>query len=188
MFCHYMLSSGGLVGRFCPMVQVASATHLSAGGSLSRLRFGRRIGSFGPQNGGQKARRQTRPLSLASPVPCLRGAVEFLLTGDQHKPCASFNQQARKNTTSVAHFGVQKWTRFGACLAPETGVKIKASNKVAFIGLHCSASSRMARVPKWTLSPKKGPPLWSFAHPQRTGQRCPCGSSVAPRCLAAGQN
>ena len=27
-----------------------------------------RIGSFGPQNGGQKARRQTRPLSLASPV------------------------------------------------------------------------------------------------------------------------
>ena len=39
MFCHYMLSSGGLVGRFCPMVQLASATHLSAGGSLSRLRF-----------------------------------------------------------------------------------------------------------------------------------------------------
>ena len=97
-----------------------------------------RIGSFGPQNGGRKARRQTRPLSLASPVPCLHGAVELLLTGDQHKPCASFNQQARKNTTSVAegkrktpqkiaskgakickkrhHFGVQKWTRFGVCL------------------------------------------------------------------------
>ena len=72
-------------------------------------------------------------------VPCLHGAVELLLTGDQHKPCASFNQQARKNTLSVAegkrktpqkiaskgakickkkkspHFGVQKWTRFGAC-------------------------------------------------------------------------
>ena len=96
-----------------------------------------RIGSFGPQNGGQKARRKTRPLSLASTVPCLRGAVELLLTGDQHKPCASFNQQACKNTTSVAegkrktpqkiaskgakickkchHFGVQKWTRFGVC-------------------------------------------------------------------------
>ena len=94
-----------------------------------------RIGSFGPQNGGQKARRKTRPLSLASTVPCLRGAVELLLTGDQHKPCASFNQQACKNTTSVAEgkrktpqkiaskggkickkcnrFGVQKWTRFG---------------------------------------------------------------------------
>ena len=113
MFCHYMLSSGGLVGRFCPMVQLASATHLSAGGSLSRLRFYTcsfqprskvppQDGSFGPQNGGQKARRQTRPLSLASPVPCLHGAVELLRTGDQHKPCASFNQQARKNTTSVA--------------------------------------------------------------------------------------
>ena len=95
-----------------------------------------RIGSFGHQNGGQKARRKTRPLSLASTVPCLRGAVELLLTGDQHKPCASFNQQACKNTTSVAEgkrktpqkiaskgakickkcprFGVQKWTRFGA--------------------------------------------------------------------------
>ena len=69
-------------------------------------------------------------------MPCLRGAVELLLTGDQHKPCASFNQQACKNTTSVAEgkrktpqkiaskgakickkchrFGVQKWTRFGA--------------------------------------------------------------------------
>ena len=41
MFCHYMLSSGGLVGRFCPMVQLASAIHLAAGGSLSRLRFER---------------------------------------------------------------------------------------------------------------------------------------------------
>ena len=61
-------------------------------------------------------------------VPCLHGAVELLLTGDQHKPCACFNQQACKNTTSVAEgkrktaqkiashrFGVQKWTRFGVC-------------------------------------------------------------------------
>ena len=39
---------------------------------------------------------------MASSVPCLHGAVELLLMGDQHKPCASFNQQARKNTTSVA--------------------------------------------------------------------------------------
>ena len=39
---------------------------------------------------------------MASTVPCLHGAVELLLTGDQHKPCASFNQQACKNTTSVA--------------------------------------------------------------------------------------
>ena len=76
--------------------------------------------------------------NLNSTVPCLHGAVELLLTGDQHKPCASFNQQAYKNTTSVAegkrktpqknaskgakicktcpHFGVQKWTRFGVCL------------------------------------------------------------------------
>ena len=61
-----------------------------------------RIGGFGPQNGGQKARRKTRPLPLASTVPCLHGAVELLLTGDQRKPCASFNQQACKNTTSVA--------------------------------------------------------------------------------------
>ena len=30
VFCHYMLSSGGLVGRFCPMVQLASATHVAA--------------------------------------------------------------------------------------------------------------------------------------------------------------
>ena len=61
-----------------------------------------RIGGFGPQNGGQKTRHQTRPLSLASLVPCLHGAVELLLTGGQHKPCASFNQQACRNTTSVA--------------------------------------------------------------------------------------
>ena len=82
--------------------------------------------------------RRTGPYKMASSVPCLHGAVELLLTGDQHKPRASFNQQARKNTTSVAegkrktpqkiaskgakifkkshHFGVQKWTRFGVCL------------------------------------------------------------------------
>ena len=30
VFCHYMLSSGGLVGRFCPMVKLASATHTAA--------------------------------------------------------------------------------------------------------------------------------------------------------------
>ena len=35
-------------------------------------------------------------------APRLHGAVELLLTGDQHKPCASFNQHACKNTTSVA--------------------------------------------------------------------------------------
>ena len=34
-------------------------------------------------------------------VPRQHRAVELLLTGDQHKPCASFNQQACKNTTSV---------------------------------------------------------------------------------------
>ena len=38
---------------------------------------------------------------MASTVPRLRRAVELLLTDDQHKPCASFNQQACKNTTSV---------------------------------------------------------------------------------------
>ena len=37
-----------------------------------------------------------------STVPRLRGTVELLLTGDQHKPCTSFNQQACKDTTSVA--------------------------------------------------------------------------------------
>ena len=50
-----------------------------------------RIGSFGPQNGGRKARRQTRPLSLASPVPC-HGAVELLLTG---KPRKKLHQKAQ---------------------------------------------------------------------------------------------
>ena len=35
-------------------------------------------------------------------MPCLHGPVELLLTGGQHKPCASFNQQACRNTTSVA--------------------------------------------------------------------------------------
>ena len=30
MFCRYMLSSGGLVGRFCPLVQLASGTHMAA--------------------------------------------------------------------------------------------------------------------------------------------------------------
>ena len=39
---------------------------------------------------------------MASTVPRLRGAVELLLTGDQHKPRTSFNQQACKDTTSVA--------------------------------------------------------------------------------------
>ena len=72
---------------------------------------------------------------MASTAPRLHGAVELLLTGDQHKPCTSFNQQACKNTTSVAEgkrktpqkiapkcakilknatvLGVQKLTRFG---------------------------------------------------------------------------
>ena len=51
MFCHYRLSSGGLAGRFCPMVQLASATHMAAGGNLSRLRFGRLcICSFQPRS------------------------------------------------------------------------------------------------------------------------------------------
>ena len=51
MFCHYMLSSGGLAGRFCPMVQLASATHMAAGGNLSRFRFGRLcICSFQPRS------------------------------------------------------------------------------------------------------------------------------------------
>ena len=72
---------------------------------------------------------------MASTVPRLHGAVELLLTGGQHKPCTSFNQQACKNTTSVAEgkrktpqkiapkcakilknatvLGVQKLTRFG---------------------------------------------------------------------------
>ena len=146
MFCHYMLSSGGLV----PMVQcwhqrftwrqaaAFSGSDLNASELVVSSRVPKclhRIGGFGPQNGGQKARRKTRPLPLASTVPCLHGAVELLLTGDQHKPCASFNQQACKNTTSVAEgkrktpqkiaskgakickkslrFGVQKWTRFG---------------------------------------------------------------------------
>ena len=30
VFCRYMLSSGGLVGRFCPLVQLASGTHMAA--------------------------------------------------------------------------------------------------------------------------------------------------------------
>ena len=30
MFCRYMVSSGGLVGRFCPLVQLASGTHMAA--------------------------------------------------------------------------------------------------------------------------------------------------------------
>ena len=32
--------------------------------------------------------------------------------------------------------------KLNAILAPETGVKIKASNKVAFIGLHCATIAR----------------------------------------------
>ena len=51
VFCHYMLSSGGLAGRFCPMVQLASATHMAAGGNLSRFRFRRLcICSFQPRS------------------------------------------------------------------------------------------------------------------------------------------
>ena len=30
MFCRYMVSSGGLFGRFCPLVQLASGTHMAA--------------------------------------------------------------------------------------------------------------------------------------------------------------
>ena len=57
---------------------------------------------FGRRFWGLNFGRRTGPYKMASSVPCLHGAVELLLTGDQHKPCASFNQQARKNTTSVA--------------------------------------------------------------------------------------
>ena len=42
---------------------------------------------------------QLRSINIA---PRLHGAVELLLNGDQHKPCACFNQKACKNTTSVA--------------------------------------------------------------------------------------
>ena len=113
MFCHYMLSSGGLVGRFCPMVQLASAIHLAAGGSLSRLRF-ERLGTcsfqprskvppqdrqFWPPKRGSKSKAQNQAAFIG--LHCAV-AVELLLTGDQHKPCASFNQEACKNTTSVA--------------------------------------------------------------------------------------
>ena len=84
--------------------------------------------------------------SILATVPRLRGAVELLLTGDQHRPCASFNQQACKNTTSVAkgkrespqkiaskcakitkkrpHFGVHKLTRFGVRLRVRILLKI----------------------------------------------------------------
>ena len=30
MFCCYMVLSGGLVGRFCPLVQSASGTYMAA--------------------------------------------------------------------------------------------------------------------------------------------------------------
>ena len=93
----------------------ATNTYFEYAGSAARpsdcptapARPAQQINNFGPQNGGQKPRHQTRPLSLASTVPRLRGAVDLLLTGDQHKPCASFNQHACKNTTSVAE-GKQK--------------------------------------------------------------------------------
>ena len=93
---------------------------------------------FGRRFWGLNFGRRTGPYKMASTVPCLHGAVELLLTGGQHKPCASFNQQACRNTTSVAegkrktpqkiaskgakifkkcpHFGVQNWTRFGVCI------------------------------------------------------------------------
>ena len=57
---------------------------------------------FGRRFWGLNFGRRTGPYKMASTVPCLHGAVELLLTGGQHKPCASFNQQACRNTTSVA--------------------------------------------------------------------------------------
>ena len=120
---------------------------------------------FGRRFWGLNFGRRTGPYKMASSVPCLHGAVELLLTGDQHKPCASFNQQARKNTTSVAegkrktpqkiaskgakickkstHFGVQKWTRFGVCLfffkrnKPQNG-SIFGSQNGGFFYIFCA--------------------------------------------------
>ena len=67
MFCHYTLSSGGLVGRFYPMVQLASAIHLAAGGSLSRLRFERLwTCSFQPRSKVPPQDRQFWPPKLGS--------------------------------------------------------------------------------------------------------------------------
>ena len=117
--------------------------------------------------------RRTGPYQMASTVPRLRGAVELLLTGDQHKPWASFNQHACKNTTSVAkgkwespqkiaskcakiskkyhRFGVRKLTRFGARLR----VRILFSNK-------CMKNEPQNGGIIWT--PKRvnlGTPKWS---------------------------
>ena len=109
MFCHYMDAFAPWFSWHqrltCRQAAAFPGSDLGASELVVSSRVPKclhRMAVLAPQNGGQKARRQTRPLSLASPVPCLRGAVELLLTGDQHKPCASFNQQARKNTTSVA--------------------------------------------------------------------------------------
>ena len=107
---------------------------LSVRGFLKKLSR-RHRSLFGPRFWGLNFGRRTGPYRMASTVPRLHGAVELLLTGDQHKPCTSFNQQACKNTTSVAEgkrkipqkiapkcakilknatvLGVQKLTRFG---------------------------------------------------------------------------
>ena len=86
---------------------------------------------FGRRFWGLNFGRRTGPYKMASSVPCLHGAVELLLTGDQHKPCASFNQQARKNTTSVAegkgqprkklHQKAQKYIKKASILGSKNG-------------------------------------------------------------------
>ena len=65
---------------------------------------------FGRRFWGLNFGRRTRPYKMASTVPCLHGAVELLLTGGQHKPCACFIQQACR-TYNIR--GKEDWDKEG---------------------------------------------------------------------------
>ena len=72
---------------------------------------------------------------MASTVPRLRRAVELLLTDDQHKPCTSFNQQAYKNTTSVAEGKRKTPQKFRRKQTPKTGQFLDPQNGGVFFNI-----------------------------------------------------
>ena len=104
---------------------------------------------------------------MASTVPRLRGAVELLLTGEQHKPCASFNQQACKKTTSVAKASgkPRKKLHQNAQIKTKNGPHFGVQKRPPFWGLFLGNY-----FVKKNTNPEADPKTGQFLDPQNGGR------------------
>ena len=102
---------------------------------------------------------------MASTVPRLHGAVELLLTGDQHKACTSFNQQACKNTTSVAK-GKRKIPQK---IAPKCAKILKKTLRFGGPKIDLFWGLFFTEVLKKNTNPEADPKTGQFLDPQNGG-------------------